>query len=496
MVRIVEVQKNDCLIKIIESEKGIKGVAAYQWVKKVQELNPHIGNIDMIHPKERILIPDTLQETISPKVIWENALSQMPASMNVRPPLADEAFVYITKAGDCINIIAEKMFANSPCHTMTHSAKRAILLHNNPKLLSYLNGSLPIGTLVNLTTFKLTDYELRQWEHTHSDIKSELESVDNNVKLTFHDTDLQTLYMIANNVKEISSVDSFAAGLDDNVRFNSLKSAENTGIKDKIVVTGRNAITATGYGIGAGSAFAGSGTLTLAQSNALLQEVYQDAYKKFGENILRKPHTHMSKLESFLNSHPKWNELMKNVKKLPNLLLPKKQLRPKFNYRTKFPNANMFKNHIVKVNLNPNIHSYSRSLSRSLNGKISIFKGWGGRLTWGLPIILGGISVALAPSEQRVKTIFKEGFSVVFGAAGTFIGGTAVGLTAAGVSLLFGICISPVGIFIAGFLLGGYLGYKLSKVGKGFGGSVYEGLMAQGRSGIYHSMNQYVESIY
>lgn len=30
MARIVDVQKNDCLIRILESEKGIKGAAAYQ----------------------------------------------------------------------------------------------------------------------------------------------------------------------------------------------------------------------------------------------------------------------------------------------------------------------------------------------------------------------------------------------------------------------------------------------------------------------------------
>jgi hypothetical protein len=228
----------------------------------------------------------------------------------------------------------------------------------------------------------------------------------------------------------------------------------------------------------------------------LLQVIYQDAYKKFGESVLRKPHNHMSKIESFLKSHPKWNELLKNVKKTPNLLLPKDKLRPRFNNGARFPNANIFKNHIVKVNLNPNTQHYTRSLAKNLNGKISIFKGWAGRLTWGLPMILGGISVAVAPPELRVRTAFEEGFGIVFGAAGTFIGGATVGLSAAGISLLFGICISPAGLFIAAFIIGGYLGYKLSTVGKEWGGGIHDKIMAQGDGRFYHSINQYIESFY
>jgi hypothetical protein len=38
-----------------------------------------------------------MEEVVPQKVIWENALSQMPASMNIRPPLADETLVYTTQ---------------------------------------------------------------------------------------------------------------------------------------------------------------------------------------------------------------------------------------------------------------------------------------------------------------------------------------------------------------------------------------------------------------
>jgi hypothetical protein len=498
MARIVEVQKNDSMIKLLESEKGIKGAEVYQWLKKAAELNPHIGNLDLIHPKERILIPDTLQERVSQKVIWENALSHVPENIKTRPPLAlpDEHMAYTTKAGDGINRIAEMMFADGPNHAMPLNAKRAILLHNNPKLFNYLNGSVPIGTLVNLTTFKLTDYERYQWENAQSRVKSELDALDNNLKQTFGDMDLEVLSLIANNAQVISSADRLGAGLDDTVQLKTRTSDENTRIKDEIIVTGGNIAQYSSYGLGAGSAFAGSGSLALAQSNALLQVIYQDAFETFGEAVLRKPQNHMSKIERFLKAHPKWNELMKQVKKMPNLLLPKEKLRPRFNAGARFPNANIFKNHIVKVHLNPNAQRYTRSLAKSLNGKISIFKGWAGRFTWGLPMILGGISVAMAPPEQRVRTLFEEGFGVVGGAFGTWIGSAAVFIAGYSVLPLIGICISPAGIFIAAFLIGGYLGYKLSTVGKEWGGSIHDRLMPEGGSRFYHSMEQYIESFY
>jgi hypothetical protein len=236
--------------------------------------------------------------------------------------------------------------------------------------------------------------------------------------------------------------------------------------------------------------------MALAQSNALLQVIYHDAFETFGEAVLRKPHNHMGRIESFLKSHPRWNELMKQVKKMPNLLLPRERLRPRFNAGAKFPNANIFKNHIVKVHLNPNAQRYTRSLAKNLNGRISIFKGWAGRFTWGLPMILGGISVALAPPEQRVRTLFEEGFGVVGGAFGTGIGGAAALSTAGLITGIFGICISPAGIFIAAFLIGGYLGYKLSTAGKEWGGNIHDGLMTQGGGRFYHSLNQYIESFY
>ncbi|MGD8835427.1 MAG: hypothetical protein PVJ19_10820 [Desulfobacteraceae bacterium] len=496
MAQIVEVRQNDCLSKIIETQKGVKGAIIYQWVKRVQELNPHIGNPDLIYPRERILIPDTMEEVVPQKVIWENALSQMPASMNVRPPLADETLVYTTQPGDSINRIAEMMFADGPNRVIPLNVKRAILLHNNPKLQPYLHGPVPMGMLVNLTTFKLTISEVRQWENTHPYLKGELNAADNNLKQALSKTDMQSLYIIADNLQGISSADDFAAGLDDTVRFHSIDSGANTFSKDKMIKIGGDVITGTGYGLGAGSALAASGGQALAMSNALLQEVYMDAYKEFGETVLKKPAKHMVKIERFLNSHPKWHQLIKNLNKSPKFLISKEQLRPRFNPLAKFPNANFFKNHVVKVLINPDGSRYMGTLANRLNGKISVFKGWGGRLTWGLPIILGGISVAAAPPDLRVRTLFKQGFSIVGGAFGTGLGSVAVGVTAFSILPLFGICLSPIGIFIAGFLLGGYLGYKFATEGERLGGILYDKFTAQGNGRVYHSMDQLVESFH
>jgi hypothetical protein len=123
---------------------------------------------------------------------------------------------------------------------MPHSVKRAILLHNNPGLFNYLDGSLPTGNLVNLTTFKLTDYELQQWESTHSSVKSEIESLDDNVKHMFDDVDFEMLSQIANSAQMISSEEDLGVGLDDTVRFKTRDSDENTSIKDEIVINGGN----------------------------------------------------------------------------------------------------------------------------------------------------------------------------------------------------------------------------------------------------------------
>jgi hypothetical protein len=327
-------------------------------------------------------------------------------------------------------------------------------------------------------------------------VKSELQSLDSSAREAFGDADQEVLSLIANHAHVISSADRLGAGLEDAVRLRSRNSDESTHIKDEIIETGGTITRYTGYGLGAASAFAGSGSLALAQSNALLQVIYHDAFETFGEAVLKKPQNHMSQIESFLKSHPKWHELMKQVKKMPNLLLPRERLRPRFNAGARFPNANIFKNHIVKVNLNPNTRRYTRSLAKNLNGKISIFKGWAGRLTWGLPMILGGISVAVAPPEQRVRTLFEEGFGVVGGAFGTWFGGAAV--LVAGYSILpsIGICISPAGIFIAAFIIGGYLGYKLSTAGKEWGGSIHDRRMPQGGGKFYHSLDHYIESFY
>jgi hypothetical protein len=111
-------------------------------------------------------------------------------------------------------------------------------------------------------------------------------------------------------------------------------------------------------------------------------------------------------------------------------------------------------------------------------------------------MILGGVSVALAPPEQRVRTLFEEGFGVVGGAFGTGLGGAAIGMTAGLITAISGVFISSAGIFIAAFIVGGYLGYKLSTTGKEWGGAIHDSLMTPGGGRLYHSLDQYIESFY
>lgn len=224
------------------------------------------------------------------------------------------------------------------------------------------------------------------------------------------------------------------------------------------------------YGAGASSALVDSGVSALGILNGRLTQVYNDAYRALGENVLKNPARHIAKIEAFLKSHPKWLQLQAELRKFPNLLMPKGQLRPKFNPSARFPNANFFKNHVIKVNMNPNAARYTRSAVKMVKNRIVVLSKTAGRLTWGVPIVLGGVSTALAPPELRVKTTFEQGGSVIGGAFGTMIGGAG----AFGIALLIGVSVTSGGIVILGFVLGGLVGYMFAKKGEQIGGHIYE----------------------
>ena len=162
MSQIIKVRKNEYLGKIIQNQRGVKGTDIYQWIQRVQAVNPHMENPDLIYPGERLLLPDSLNEYISKTEIWKNAMSQIPSSASAQ---TDETYIYKTKSGDTVSSIAKIAFSSNggDGRNKPLSTKRATLLHNNPKLQKHPHNPVPGNTMVNLTNSKMADSQINQW---------------------------------------------------------------------------------------------------------------------------------------------------------------------------------------------------------------------------------------------------------------------------------------------------------------------------------------------
>jgi len=74
MAEVVNVMVGDTITSIVASKKSPQCHEMGNWIEKVVKLNPHVGDPDKIHPNEKLLIPDSLQENVSALDIWQNAL--------------------------------------------------------------------------------------------------------------------------------------------------------------------------------------------------------------------------------------------------------------------------------------------------------------------------------------------------------------------------------------------------------------------------------------
>lgn len=144
---------------------------------------------------------------------------------------------------------------------------------------------------------------------------------------------------------------------------------------------------------------------------------------------------------------------------------------------------------------------YLNTVSKQLNGRLGLLKGVGRHATWYIPATFGLISVAMAPRELRMRTLFEEGFGVLGGAAGTVVGSTVIATGALGLMAICGLCLGPFGAFVVVFICASIGGIALSWLGKEFGSAFY------GRSNldaiygvqssndrIYYSPEQFLES--
>jgi len=182
----------------------------------------------------------------------------------------------------------------------------------------------------------------------------------------------------------------------------------------------------------------------------------------------------LAHIQRFLATHPKYGQLIQALKELPKHLLPKGRLVPVVNSGV----ANAAARHFRKTFSLPydkwNSSKYYSTIGRQLNGKISYFKGLGKHATWYIPAAIGIYNVATAPQEQKVKTLFEQGFSVLGGYFGTLLGAQVISVGAIGVLSLCGLCLGPLGIFVVVFLCAAAGGIAGSMGGEFFGGLTYD----------------------
>ncbi len=109
MAESVKVKHNDTITLIINSKRDVQGRSVYLWLSDVRRLNPHISNLDRIYPGEHILIPDRLNENVSFNQIWNNALSQIPKTL--QQSQNHSHCIYFCGGIDRIDDIAKHMFS-------------------------------------------------------------------------------------------------------------------------------------------------------------------------------------------------------------------------------------------------------------------------------------------------------------------------------------------------------------------------------------------------
>lgn len=297
MAEIVTVKAADTLNGILKQKKGIGHHQTHQWVEKVKQLNPHIADPDRIFPGDKILIPANLQETVSPNQVWQNVFSHIPPGMNG----INQHQITLCKVelGDTIDTIAAKMFESGQYRSISHSAKRAVLLHNNPVLKNNLNGNaLPVRMLLDVTPIRQTQMDQQFWNSQQTAIQNHLNQLDPKLLDFYRQQGPEGTTTVAKAVMRLKEMGA-GVGMDDAVKFG-------------------------GYSATGASSYAAAGTQALMQSNDLARELYEDAVRALGKKVaISKKAAHIAQMERFLKSHSKYKQLMQNLKDLPRWVIPK-----------------------------------------------------------------------------------------------------------------------------------------------------------------------------
>lgn len=461
MAEVVSVATHDNITKIIQAKRGPQPVEMPTWVQRVHKLNPHISNPDQIQPNERLLIPDSLQESVSELAIWQNALRHMPPQLGMQPPVHYEIPIHMIQPGDTVDKLSREAFADSQYWNVPESVKLGIFLHNNPRLYAckWWRYPLPMGTLANMSPFLLSEYYVRQWESQHPIFKAEYSQLRLDVQEFYaalrpgpaHFVSEQALWL-----KEQGA----AVGLDD-------------------VVTS----SAGGYTAAA--------AMTINQVNTLLGQITQDAVKKFGKGVvLSNKAVNLRRVEKFLKAHPRFGKVMQLLKEMPKHLIPEADVTKVFNAtKTPYANAKFFRKQIFMPALKENSSKYMGTIKSALNSNTRLIK-VASRGMYVVPVVLGVYDVFNAPPERRMRVLFEEGFSIMGGAMGAYLGGHVAGTIVASV-----LCLGPFGFFVAMFLGATIGGLYLANKFKRSGALLYRDIETRyDNSPVYRSVEQLIES--
>ena len=448
MAQAVTVQSGDTVSHLLKRHRRLQDSEISLWLPKVRRINPHISNLNLIHPRDKVLLPDRLDEMVPDSRIWQNAFSSIPPVLTHKAQ--DGQLMHLCIGGESIDDVARLMFADTPHFHILPSTKRAVLIHNNPFLRDHLAGNrIPHGMLVDITPKRFSDMDHHFWNSQRSYISVAWNELHEKSKHVVHDTGPEGGLALADLVRRLKEVGA-GVGMDDTVRF-------------------------AGYGVAGVSGYSASGQMALGNTQALARELYEEAVAKFGKQaVLSKSKTSIVKMQRFLTGHPKYPQLMQSLKELPEHLLPKGRRIP----NPRSASSNAAARHFRKAFSLPydkwSSSRYFSTIGRQLNGKVSLLKGLGRHATWYIPAAIGIYNTLQAPPEMQLLAAFGEGFGIIGGYAGTVLGGSFLATGVLGISAFFGLCLGPFGIFITVFICAAAGGLALSEGGKWIGQRIYD----------------------
>ena len=171
-------------------------------------------------------------------------------------------------------------------------------IFKNPDLEQHLAaGRLPANMLVDITPRRLSKFDIHYWRGERPLCLSYLQNMEPMTREMFQEVGPEDTYMMARLIEALREKGA-SVGKQDIVR----------GI---------------GYGTGGVCGLAASGEMSVATINALLQQMAADAVKKFGPKLAAsKKGSHLARMAKFLRSHPNYQQVMRQSRELPGLLLP------------------------------------------------------------------------------------------------------------------------------------------------------------------------------